>query len=93
VGEQVMAFNIRTVREIERLTEENQHIEALILGANMLGEKVLQKKFQLVGILCRMEGQVPTGLRKYRDILYDQLMARAKNRLSNVEFEHFRAAY
>lgn len=88
-----MAFNIKTVREIARLTDENQHIEALILGAHMLGEKVLQKKFQLVGALCRMEGQVPAGLRKYRDNLYDQLMERAKSRLSNIEFDHFRAAY
>jgi len=88
-----MAFNIKTVREIARFTDEGQHNEALILGAHMLGEKVLQKKFQLVGTLCRMEGHMPTGVGKYRDNLYDQLMARAKNKLSNIEFDHFRSAY
>jgi hypothetical protein len=91
--EKNVAFNIRTVREIARLTEENQHIEALTLGAQMLGEKRLSKKLQLVGILCRMEGHVPTGIGKYRDTLYDQLMERAKDKLSDTEYSFFHSAY
>ena len=88
-----MAFNYKTIREIERLTDDNQHIEALILGAQMLKLKSLTKKFQLIGIICRMEGHVPTGIGKYRDTLYEKLMKYAKKTLSSTEFRAFYAAY
>ena len=88
-----MAFNTKTIREIARLTENNQHTEALILGAQMLEYKHLLKKLQLVGELHRLEGHMPTGLGKYRDTLYNHLMDYARDILPEAAFKAFHSAY
>ena len=78
---------------IEQMTDRNNHTEALIVAADMLGLKNLKKKLTLVAQLQDMEGSMPMALREYRDSLYDALMAQAKRQLDPEQFKKFYGAF
>lgn len=86
-------FNPATVKEIAKLTDNNDHAKALLTGAKMLGLTGLVKKLDLVIKLQELEGRLPNGLKTYRDSLYDNLMAEAKKLLSEDEYRQFYSAY
>jgi len=86
-------FNPEVVRNIAKMTDENDHMGALVAGAKMLVLKGLEKKLTLVGQLQALEGHIPSGLKAYRDSLYDTLMAEAKRLLSDEEYKKFYGAY
>jgi hypothetical protein len=86
-------FNPETVAQIAKLTDNNDHGKALAVGAKMLGLKDLEKKVILVGELHKLEGSLPSGLKQYRDTLYDTLMAEAKKLLGDAEYKQFYGSY
>jgi hypothetical protein len=86
-------FNPETIRSIAKMTDENDVVGALVAGAKMLVLKGLEKKLVLVGKLQELEGHLPSGLKTYRDNLYDALMAEAKKLLSDEEYKKFYGAY
>jgi hypothetical protein len=81
------------IQDIERLVDGNHHTEAYALAAKKLGAKALAKKFELVQELQKIEGNIPSDLRKYRDSLYDVLMGEAKRLLSDDDYEEFHSAF
>lgn len=87
------SFNPATIRTIATLTDRNDVVTALMTGAKMLGLKEMEKKLDLVRKLQELEGHLPTGLKTYRDGLYDLLMVEAKKVLSDVEYKQFYGAY
>ncbi len=86
-------FNPATVKAIARMTDGNDHVVALVTGAQMLGLKELEKKLVLLGKLQDLEGHLPTGLKTYKDSLYDVLMAEAKKLLGPDEYKQFYGSY
>lgn len=86
-------FNPATIKTIAKLTDENQVVKALVTGAKMLGLTDMAKKVELVGQIQALEGHLPTGLKQYRDSLYDLLMAEAKKLLNEDEYRQFYGAY
>ncbi len=86
-------FSPETVKAIAKLTDENDVVKALSTGAKMLGLTAMVKKLDLVGQLQSLEGHMPTGLKTYRDGLYDSLMSEAKKLLGDAEYKQFYSAY
>lgn len=86
-------FDSDTVKEIAKLTDNNNHTEALIEGAKMVGATKLVKKLELVFKLQDLEGHMPVGLREYRDQLSKELDSLAKRDMSDEEFESFHGAF
>lgn len=86
-------FSPETVKQIARYTDENDVVKALVTGAEMLGLTPMAKKLELVGKIQKLEGHLPSGLKQYRDGLYDELMAEAKKLLGDVEYKQFYGSY
>jgi hypothetical protein len=81
------------VVQIKRLTQANNHQEAALLGAQMLGANVLAKKLELVIGLAKLERGIPGELAGYAYSLYKELMHFAQRELSDGEFSLFHDAY
>lgn len=86
-------FSPDTVKEIAKLTDNNDHAKALLTGAKMLGLTGLVKKLELVVKLQELEGRLPNGLKQYRDGLYDDLMDQATRLLGDDEYRQFNGAF
>jgi hypothetical protein len=86
-------FDINEVERIKRMTARNHHMEALFLGAQMLGNTVLIKKIKHVLELHKLEGEMPKGLSEYRNKLIDDMMKYAKAMLDEDEFKSFYSAF
>jgi len=86
-------FDAVVIEEIRQLTAGNQHSEALVVGARMLGAVGLESKLKLVGELHELEGYLPHDLGNYRRILYQAVMDYAYEELSDVEYKLFYGAF
>jgi hypothetical protein len=86
-------FSPDTVKEIARYTDNNDVVKALVTGAKMLGLTQMVKKLELVGKIQELEGHLPSGLKQYREGLYDELMAEAKRVLGDAEYKQFYGSY
>ena len=86
-------FDLDTVQQIKQLTRGNNHTEALLEGAKMLGLTLLVKKITLVVKLQDLEGYMPQPLGLYRNGLYDAMMEQAKRTLKPEEFEQFHSSF
>jgi len=86
-------FDPGIVAKIKRLTNSNNHTEANLLGAQMLGATALVKKLQLVVQLQDLEGYMPEGLNKYRYTLYQEMMDLAKRQFSDAEYQQFYSSF
>ena len=78
---------------IARRTARNDHTGAMIVGATVLGTTHLKKKLELLQQLQALEGSMPRALAGYRDLLYKDLMAVAKQQLSEKDYEAFHMAF
>ncbi len=79
--------------QLAKLTDRNNHIEAYILGAEMLDLRHLAKKLELVKGLQRLEKGLPHSLSQYRYSLYETLMSAAKQKLSPEDFKQFYGSF
>lgn len=86
-------FNGSVVSAIAEMTDRNDHTEALIAGARMLGYKHIVDKLEMVKKLQSLEGHLPHPLSTYRYDLYKQLMERAKKDLTPDQYKRFYGAY
>lgn len=90
---QAKELDLSRIQKIRDLTESNAHSEALVEGAKLLGAKFLEKKLGHVEALVKLERHIPQTLKSYRDTLYHDLMAYAKQELSPSDFNTFYLAY
>lgn len=86
-------FNPATIQEIAEYTDNNNVVKALVAGAKMLGLTPMVKKLELVGKIQELEGHLPSGLKQYREGLYDELMSEAKKLLEADEYKQFYGSY
>jgi hypothetical protein len=88
-----VASGVFPIEKLKRLTDDNNHSEALILGAKSLGLSHVVKKLELVKALQDLEGHLPHGLSDYRYGLYNEVMKHAKQTLSPEEYEEFHGCF
>jgi hypothetical protein len=77
------------IDKLKKLTEQNDHDAAYILGAKSLGLTHLAKKFELIKSLADLEGHLPHGLSEYRYGVYKEMMKAAEQHLPADEYQAF----
>ena len=87
------AFDAAKVKQMAKMVQENNHQEAYVMGAKMLGATQLAKKLELVVQLHKLEGHLPRPLSDYSYSLYQEMMKHAKQTLDPQEYEQFHAAF
>lgn len=75
--------------EMRALKQANYHLETLEKASHEMGFFDLALKFQALLTKHRLKGHLDWGLSKYRFTLYTELMAKAKLRLSQAQFDLF----
>lgn len=86
------------VNEISKLTDKNNHVEALVKGAELLnnisgkGVKLL-KLVKYISDIYEIEGEIPDGLVKYKYLKYKDMTKLAKVVLSPDQYDMFYDAY
>lgn len=83
----------KTVKEIAELTEGNNHTEAIVLGAELLGATKYVKIAKLINQIIGLEGHSPSDLSKYSHSIYEEVVKLAKQKLSPEEYELFYRAF
>ena len=85
-------FN-KAVKRIASLTQDNNHCEALIVGAELLKMANMVKILGHVKAIQGIEQCLPDGLSEYRWNLYKLIMEKAFISLSKEDYELFHGAY
>ena len=93
VARVIKGFDLNKVKKIQQMTDRNDHQNAYVEGAKLLGAKHLEKKFKLVADLYKLEGHMPSGLRDYSYSLYKDLMTFAQQQLPPSDYELFSSAF
>ena len=75
--------------KIATLTEQNDHIGAYLLGAQMLGNARLETIFRSIQTIHNVENEMSHLLMAYRYSVYQDLMKYAKHVLSPKEYAEF----
>jgi hypothetical protein len=86
-------FDARTVAKIARLTDINNHTEAIILGAKMLGYTKLVRVLEHVLAIQELENHLPQALGEYRLDLEHAFMDQAKRDLTLQQYARLEKAY
>lgn len=81
------------VAQIKNVTRKKDTVNALLLGALVLQQRQLVSKLDNVANLVKLEGGIPSSLKKYVDDLHKDLMSHAKKNLSPADFELFKGSY
>lgn len=79
--------------KIAALTDVNDHNAAMVEGAKLLGNKKLQKIFETIQTLHKIEGSMPQDLMKYRQYTYTVMMKEAKKKLHKDDYKLFYGAF
>lgn len=78
------------IDNIQQMTDNNQHTEALIEVANVIGAKKYARLLDALKTIRDIEGHNP--LTDYQYQLYNELMEVAKQRLPEKDYEALRNA-
>ena len=81
------------IDEIAQMTDRNDHMGAILAGANLVGAKGIAKKVDLLMKLHALEGEMADGLVAYANYLRKQVYAAAKSKMDAATFEKFRRAF
>lgn len=79
----------KKLNKIEKLVDGNNHPEAYILGAEILGAKNLKEIFKKISEIQNLEGYIPKELKTYREDKVTDLKEFAKKNLSEEDYELF----
>lgn len=83
----------KLVKDIQDLTDDNAHTEALLVLAKFLKAKELEKVFLGIQSIHNAIGSMPSTLGKFRDEMGEQLMKYAKSKLEKSDFDKVQGAY
>jgi len=83
----------KLVKEIQDLTDDNAHTEALLVLAKFLKAKELEKVFLGIQMIHNAVGSMPSSLGKFREEMGVQLMSYAKQKMSKEDFNKVQGAY
>ena len=78
------------LKEIQELTQANDHVGADALRAKLLGLRKAEQLLKLVGQIRDLEGNMPHSLRGYADELHSTVMTVGKRHLSPEDFAEFK---
>lgn len=90
---QAKGLDLSKVEKIRGMTQRNDHSNAYVEGAKLLGAKHLEKKFKLVADLVDLERSMPRDLGNYQYALYRDLLAFAKQELPSSDYDLFYRAF
>lgn len=93
VSEAKMQLDQKEIDKIAKMTSRNDHMGALIAGANLLGLKKLSKIFKAISDIHSIEGHLHGHIYEYRHIKYEELMDYAKSTLNEIEYRRFYSAF
>jgi hypothetical protein len=82
-------MNTMPLSSLKRLTNNNAHTEAYIMGAKALGRTDLVKKLEAVKATQDQNGYLPYAQSQIRYGLYQEMLAAAKQQLSPMAYEKF----
>jgi len=88
-----ISYDENIVKKIARLTDNNQHTQALYTGAKMLGLIDSAKTLTQIERDQRTAGHLTQELRALRDAEYNTIMQHAKAWLPEELFSAFHMAY
>lgn len=77
------------IQEMRRCTAYNKHTESYIIGSSLIEEPLLAKKFENILNIQELDGYIASSLATYRYSLYQEMIAYAKEKLSEKEFTLF----
>ncbi len=78
--------------EIAKLTDDNNHSEARILGAQILKDKKLEKVYTAIKDIHSYFGYLPSELSKLRYEIDKEMFKIAKSKLGD-KFEEFKGSF
>lgn len=78
-----------TIKQIQELTEYNDHTSAYILGAKLVGANVLTEKLKLFKKMRDLSGYLDDAMSKFQYALYKELIALASDQLSEKQYNEF----
>lgn len=70
-----MSTILTTIKEIKKLTANNQHTESIMKLAGFLNQEVAQKKLSLIQQLQTLEGSLDSNLDAYRTCIRNNLLS------------------
>ena len=70
-----MSTILTTIKEIKKLTANNQHTESIMKLAGFLNQEVAQKKLSLIQQLQTLEGSLDSNLDAYRTRIRNNLLS------------------
>ena len=83
----------KAVKKIAKQTDWNDHGGAILTAAVLLKEKKLADRVRLVMKIHEIEGHMPFPLIQYRDGLYKEMVAVAKQKLSPDEYDRLLSSF
>ena len=87
------AINEKVIKSIARLTSSNNHIEAIGVLAEAMGERGVLKVTQAVDVIINYAGHLPRGLGEIETGLRNRLLAKAERQLSPEEYQSLYMAF
>jgi len=83
----------REIEKIQKMTSNNEHTKALIIGAKLTKNKEIEKKMIAIQDIHNAEGRMSPDVAKVRERFAQEIYKLAKKQLSAEEYEVFYGAY
>jgi hypothetical protein len=79
-------------KKIEKLTDRNNHSEAVLELAKLANDKKHQKIAQSIIDIHEAEGSIPAEIQKYRTKVIETLLKQLKSKLSKEDYDRVNSA-
>jgi uncharacterized protein HemY len=80
-------------RKIEKLTDDNNHSEAVLELAKLVNDKKYQKIAQSIIDIHEAEGSIPVEIVKYRTKVMETLLKQLKSKVSKEDYDRINSAF
>jgi uncharacterized protein HemY len=80
-------------RKIEKLTDANNHSEAVLELAKLVNDKKYQKIAQSIIDIHEAEGSMPAEIGKYRTKVLESLMKQLKSKVSKEDYDRINSVF
>jgi len=93
LSEAKIKLDPKKLAELEKLTDWNNHNEAVALGCEIVKMPAGVKAMKLLQQLHKLDGGMSPSLLDYRKEVYDTMMGVAHKSLSPEDYEAFQGAF
>lgn len=87
-----LAFSA-SLKNIQELTDYNDHTQAYIEGSKLIGNEKLAKKFELFSQIRDLDGGLDSSSSVFQNALYNQMMDHAQTVLDDDQFTQFYGSF